>query len=853
MKSLTYRFKNVFSFGNDVVHTINMDPNGKMWKISGDNGSGKSNIRQMMIIGLYGKCPGVNVSDIPNKTTPKGNFISVDIKDQQGCIWTIKRSFSPSRVSLYKNGSSSAEDKGGVSDTNEFIIKNILRIPYRLYNDIFMLSVDEIKSLTKLNAEDTRRVFDTSFDLSVYNDIGLIAAKDRNIALSELESYENKLVLQQEVLASLDDSIPMYENMLKLRDKSSVLNDIGEFKRKIIGIDERIEQLESNLSDIDATIMGHREWEIGQRQLVLSGNINIYEREISILEDQLKSYDNVYSIKSYLSLVDSMETKKSELEDTRSKINSLSVKVDEYKLLLDKEIEKDNEFNKRADEYRFWKHAYEYYMAKSTLSSEISNTEVAIMNSSMEVENLNKQHNIVRSDLHSLNKLIEANVDGVCTFCGSDIHVTEEDMIDNSEKVEKLKDKSLSMVREIKKINSELSMMRSKLSRLNSDLTTTIDRYKLNSYDNFTVDDVINGQIDKAVIAETYSIIVGDDISLHTSMTDEYRSKLDEYREKLDILVRDEQSIYDSLSIINNSISSEIYQRFVNQSVDDLKGKYENMNRDKSNMVEKLNDVKLKKELEQRKLFSLKNLPCEPMKYDGDINILESRRDNVLANIELMKGDKKNIESSILVLNEEYKTAINSAEVNKKYKEALHKKLSVKNDVESITHIITKIKRKVYILNRINAICMSPTGIKSYFVDGIIPFINSSVADILSRVRPDLSIQYDKSFSSTIEINGLQGINPSSGQKKIMDIIIFVTIVKYTNSHFPNNVVFYDESLDSISQHSKVSLLSEIKNILCGLLGINVFVTDQLHVENSDIFDSSIHMEFDGFSNMNIR
>ena len=233
--------------------------------IVGTNGTGKSSIADCIIYALYGKIDGTNNADIPNRIN-KNFYVKIEL-DCNGHEVIVERGLAPSLFKVTIDGN--VVDTAGKNNVQTMLEENYYKIPYSVFKNTLILSINDFKSLIDLNPSDKRNIIDKIFGFTEYNlmtklikeDIKMldssVSSNDGAIktATVSIEKYEQKLqelknneVSQEEIdiltekineakalKATNEENIKKLDDIRKKLDKQSTEKnmDIRDLKRKI--------------------------------------------------------------------------------------------------------------------------------------------------------------------------------------------------------------------------------------------------------------------------------------------------------------------------------------------------------------------------------------------------------------------------------------------------------------------------------------------------------------------------------------------------------------------------------------------------------------------------------------------
>lgn len=207
MKFLKLEWKNIFSYGDEIT-SVDIGDDSRLWQLSGKVGSGKSSLLSVPKLLLYGKTEGsdgkaVPTGDIANRTNKHGWIRGTIQKGKD--LWIVERTFSPSGLSLFKNGES--VDKAGLKNLQDTIDSEILDgMPYTIFANVVTLSLNNFKSFISLSAADKRAIIDKIFSLDVINKVHELVKVDmKNIGNSINSSNSQIYVYEQTIKTSLQE------------------------------------------------------------------------------------------------------------------------------------------------------------------------------------------------------------------------------------------------------------------------------------------------------------------------------------------------------------------------------------------------------------------------------------------------------------------------------------------------------------------------------------------------------------------------------------------------------------------------------------------------------------------------
>ena len=321
MKLKKISWKNFKSYSNAMTELVfNNDPSLNL--IVGTNGTGKSSIADCIIYALYGKIDGTNNSDIPNRIN-KNFYVKIEL-DCNGHEIIVERGLAPSLFTVTIDGA--VVDTAGKNNVQTMLEENYYKIPYSVFKNTLILSINDFKSLVDLNPADKRNIIDKIFGFTEYNLMLKFIKEDINMldstmssnegslktATNSIERYEQQLeelksneVSQEEIdeltekineakklKATNEENIKKLDDVRKKLDKQSVEKnmDIRDLKRKIDDNNKKIKLIDSKKCPTCGSSLDTDEFHKERERLVLENES--YESSIKELTSIINDISN---------------------------------------------------------------------------------------------------------------------------------------------------------------------------------------------------------------------------------------------------------------------------------------------------------------------------------------------------------------------------------------------------------------------------------------------------------------------------------------------------------------------------------------------------------------------------------
>ena len=222
MKLKKISWKNFKSYSNAMTELV-FTNNPSLNLIVGTNGTGKSSIADCIIYALYGKIDGTSNADIPNRIN-KNFYVKIEL-DCNGHEIIIERGLAPSLFTVTIDGS--VVDTAGKNNVQSMLEENYYKIPYSVFKNTLILSINDFKYLIDLNPADKRNIIDKIFGFTEYNLMLKFIKEDIKILDSSMNSNDGSL-------KTATVNIEKYEHQLQeLKNNEVSQEEIDELTEKI--------------------------------------------------------------------------------------------------------------------------------------------------------------------------------------------------------------------------------------------------------------------------------------------------------------------------------------------------------------------------------------------------------------------------------------------------------------------------------------------------------------------------------------------------------------------------------------------------------------------------------------------
>jgi DNA repair exonuclease SbcCD ATPase subunit len=272
-------FKNFASYGNQKQRIDFKKEDSELFLTLGKNGDGKTTIANAIIYGLYGKVEGVKLADLPNRIN-KELYVKIGLKCGTMFI-EIERGIAPTKFNLLINGVEF--DKAGKKSVQEYLEDEVFGIPYHVFKNIIILSVNDFKSFLTMSNQDKKQIIDRMFGFSILNDMQRQIKDERRDIKFDIDSFDAELTQIMDSIASVRGKL----NTLIEESNTANKSKIQELKDQLVTLHETVLDMDANRKK-EESAMNKFNKEYNEKRTE-AGDI---KREIDYLNKKLALYES---------------------------------------------------------------------------------------------------------------------------------------------------------------------------------------------------------------------------------------------------------------------------------------------------------------------------------------------------------------------------------------------------------------------------------------------------------------------------------------------------------------------------------------------------------------------------------
>jgi DNA repair exonuclease SbcCD ATPase subunit len=279
MKIKKVEFKNFASYGNRLQVIDFEEDKSNLYLVLGGNGAGKSTLAKVITYLCYGKVEGSTLKDLPNRVN--GELYGRIWLESKGNKIEIERGINPGIFNVKINGSE--YDVAGKVNLQDFLETEIYEIPYHVFKNVIILSVNDFKSFITMSPYDKKRIIDKIFGFSIINEMAEAVKEKRKGIIDEIRTYEDEIRTLNESIGSVYDKIEQIELLTAEKDASKV----KKLKLDLITLNENRKKLNTFTQNTKTKLE-----ELDNESRTKSKEYSSVGNDIRNIQNDLKLFEN---------------------------------------------------------------------------------------------------------------------------------------------------------------------------------------------------------------------------------------------------------------------------------------------------------------------------------------------------------------------------------------------------------------------------------------------------------------------------------------------------------------------------------------------------------------------------------
>lgn len=352
MKIKKIEFQNFKSHGNNL-QSINFDDEGKLILLLGENGTGKSSIKDVIDFSLYNKVIGKRKKYTSNNSLPnrlnKNLYTKIHFENFKGDDIVIKRCLQPNDFSIFINEIEKTEDYKNYSKEKK---NNLLGYSYETFRSFISLSMNDFKNFIELKSADKTNLINKLFNIEKLQEYSTIT-KDYVKELDKaIELNYNNLETKNQLLKNTEQSINFLDNNLDEKIDGKI-NELKKIKEEYSVSQNKIEkEISPEIKELKQKYNNKR-----NEKSKIEKQIQKLNLEIENLNESIKIYENGkcpycdtnLNTKEKINNKDNLIHKKNEKQE---EINKLNNNLNEFVIEISTFSNQINEKNKELNSLR---------------------------------------------------------------------------------------------------------------------------------------------------------------------------------------------------------------------------------------------------------------------------------------------------------------------------------------------------------------------------------------------------------------------------------------------------------------------------------------------------------------------
>lgn len=327
MRIVSVEWKNFNSYGN-APSRIDLSNGGDLFLLLGGNGNGKSTISEVITFSLYGKLERKNKGDLPNRINK--NLWCRIVVISKGKKITITRGVSPGLFEVDIDGV--PYDTSGNSNVQDYLEYELFDIPYQVFKNIIVLSINDFRSFLTMSVGDKRNIVDRLFGFTLINTMRDSIRSERREIRDQIKTINDELGIIEDSIKSINEKIESLEQSkqednakLALEYKQKIVEMFNE-KKKLEGLVEKIKEKETAINErltTEKTDLSELNFEIKNAK----DKIDLYSKNQCPTCGSDFHTDHHQSLKTTIN--DDLKTKEDRKEDMDKLVKDLQTKSGE--------------------------------------------------------------------------------------------------------------------------------------------------------------------------------------------------------------------------------------------------------------------------------------------------------------------------------------------------------------------------------------------------------------------------------------------------------------------------------------------------------------------------------------------
>jgi exonuclease SbcC len=233
MRLTEFSYRNILSYGNKL-QTFKFEDTTGLILVEGENGAGKSSIKEALTVAIYGRSAIRKMKDVPNWIN-RNAYTNVKFVTNSGETVELNRGIDPNFSDIKINGTAfNLPDKRKV---DEFIEDELAKIPFSVFCNTISLSFDDFKSFVNLSKDDKRKIIDRIFGIDILSDMRAKVKEELKENKSELDIITATLKSSQTNLTNYQDQLEQLKQKINQKREELTTKLTTDIENKKVEVD----------------------------------------------------------------------------------------------------------------------------------------------------------------------------------------------------------------------------------------------------------------------------------------------------------------------------------------------------------------------------------------------------------------------------------------------------------------------------------------------------------------------------------------------------------------------------------------------------------------------------------------
>jgi len=290
MKIKKIEFKNINSYGNNL-QSISFDHEPGLILLYGENGAGKSTIKQVLDVTTFGKTQGKSGKRLALKELPNRRngdlFTSIEFDNNHGQEIRMERSIKPNKFEMFVNHEPYSERFKLMSAKER---EKLVGYSYEIFKSFISMNINDFKNFISLSKDDKETLLNKLFNLNQLDDLLSITIDLDKANQSEINSIEDTIYDNDKIILDYRQSI----HSIKSKIESSRSDKLKNIKVSILEIKPEYKEVEKSLmkNREEKVQVNNKFSKLNKLKFDKNKVKTRFELEIENIEEKIETYES---------------------------------------------------------------------------------------------------------------------------------------------------------------------------------------------------------------------------------------------------------------------------------------------------------------------------------------------------------------------------------------------------------------------------------------------------------------------------------------------------------------------------------------------------------------------------------